>query len=121
MVSTVHGILQQECLAYRVNLHRLARLLVICSALVIQNGIPIEPNSIRISYFKQTSQIFFGPPFRSSTALLLELAQVIKIVDIVAVASVRAGFTTRWEPDIVNADPFQIWESLAQTLPMLVI
>ena len=121
MVSTVHGILQQECLAYRVNLHRLARLLVICSALVIQNGIPIEPNSIRISYFKQTSKILFAPPFGCSTAFLLELTQIVKIVDIVAVASIRAALTTRWEPDIVDADPFEIWESLAQTLPMLVV
>jgi hypothetical protein len=52
---------------------------------------------------------------------LLELAQVVKIVDIVAVASARAAFASWREPDIVDADPFEIWKSLAQTLPVLVI
>ena len=88
---------------------------------MIEDRIPIEANSTRIGYFKQTSQVLSGPPFSCSPALLLELAQVVKIVDIVAVASARAAFASWREPDIVDADPFEIWKSLAQTLPVLVI
>lgn len=80
---------------------------------MVQDRIQVDPDSVGLRRFQQIDEFLFCPPFGCSAAFLFELAQVVEVVDIITVARAGASFTARGDPDVVDANPFEIWKRFA--------
>jgi hypothetical protein len=52
---------------------------------------------------------------------LFEFPKIVQIVDVVAVAGLRGGFASGWDPDVVDAGGFEVWDGGEETLPVFVV
>lgn len=84
-------------------------------------SIPVDSHSDLICLVRQLKQLVLGSPFCALGSLLVELAQVVKVVDIVAIARWRGGFASRRNPHVIDADGFELRKLVVETDPMLVI
>lgn len=106
---------------FRVNFYGIAGLGKVCCSFVVEYSIPIDPYTISPGRGYHLDQLSLGTPFRSDGILLLELAKVIQIVDIVAIASMPAPFTPWGNPHVVYADRLQRWHLGSKAGPMLLV
>ena len=67
----------------------------------------------------QLEQLVLGPPLGRLGALLVKLANVVEIVDVVAIGLfARTAFAGGRDPDAVDADCFEAREGFAETFPV---
>lgn len=88
---------------------------------MVEDCIPVETDSVGLRRLTQLGEVLTGAPFSCSGTFLLELAEVVQVIDVVAVARAGAAFTAGWEPDVVDADAVEIGERFAETLPVFVV
>jgi hypothetical protein len=65
-----------------------------------------------LGHFAEFEQLVFGTPLSTFGAFLVKLAEIVQIVDVVANALGVRAFTARRQPDIADADSFQLGELL---------
>jgi hypothetical protein len=65
-----------------------------------------------LGHFAEFEKLFLGAPLGTFGAFLVKLAEVIQIVDVIANALRVRAFTARWQPDVTDADSFQLGELL---------
>jgi hypothetical protein len=86
---------------------------------VIEHSIPVQPEAQLLRLSGQSEQVFFTPPLGPHATLLVEFTQVIKVIDIVAIAFLTAGFAAWWEPHVVYAASLEIRKRVVEALVML--
>lgn len=69
----------------RVDLNHFDLLFLVGSGLVVQHSIPVETDSKLFTLLGQSKQLLLGTPLGSRRSLLIKFAQVVEIVDVVAV------------------------------------
>jgi hypothetical protein len=88
---------------------------------VIEHRIPIDAQSDLLRLLEQAHQLLLGSPLGRHGALLVELAQVIEVVDIVAVAAGARRFAARWDPHVVDTYGLEAVDGVSEALPVLVV
>jgi len=71
--------------------------------------------------FGEFEEFFFGAPFGTFGALLVEFTEVVEIVDIVANALGISGFATRRQPDVADTNSLEFGDLLGQAFPVLMV
>ena len=88
---------------------------------VIQNSIPVQSDIMYLSGSDQLDEISLAAPFRRPVAFLLELAQVVQVVDVIAIAFGSRGLAAGRQPNGVDANGFENRNDFGDSLPMLLI
>lgn len=69
----------------RVDFNNLALLLAIRGETVIQDRIEVDANATVLGRLAHLHQLVFGAPFGGDAALLVKLAEIIQVIDVVAI------------------------------------
>ena len=83
--------------------------------------IPVNSNSDFVGLLYHCHELFLCTPFCCLSSLLIELAQVIQIIDIVAVARGRGSFASGRDPDVVDTGSFELGDVVVEPNPMLMV
>ena len=74
------------CAVVVVHFNHTALLGVVGSSLVVQDSIPEQTDPVLLCNLAELEQLFFRTPLGAPSTLLVELAKVVEVVDVVAVA-----------------------------------
>ena len=106
---------------FGIDLLRAALLLVVRGGLVVQHGVPVDAHADVVCGLDHLQQLLLGAPFGGDGPLSVELAEVVEVVDVVAVAGRRGGFASGRHPDVVDAGGFEGGHGRRETRPVLVV
>lgn len=94
----------------------------ICAGLVVQHGIKQDLNAGVPRGADELVQVGPGAPLGRPGALLVKLAQVIQIVDVVAVApGTTAALAGRWDPKLGDAQRSKAGYEIDESTPVTLV
>jgi hypothetical protein len=105
----------------RIDFHSMNGFRVVCSCFVIQDGIPQNANTTFTRSVGHLYQLLFRAPLCGAEALPIKLAEVVKVIEVVAVAISPASFTSGRDPHLVNPNPLELRQDALQPLPMAMV
>ncbi|MNV52653.1 hypothetical protein D3C71_1447550 [compost metagenome] len=104
-----------------IDLDYLEDLCLVGSGLMIHHQIDVHGDSLPLTFDDGVDQFLLGPIFGPYSALLVELAQIIQIVDAVPGLFHRQRLGHRRHPYRIDSGAFQLGRELRQPLPVLAV
>ncbi len=77
-----------------IDLDSLALLAMVGAKLVIEHSIPVETDALLLGCVGELEELLLGAPFGGDGALLVELAQIVQIIDVVAITFRARGLAS---------------------------
>ncbi|CDN42503.1 hypothetical protein BN871_BK_00260 [Paenibacillus sp. P22] len=96
-------------------------LLLVRAGLMVHDEIRIDGDAFQLAGLNSFEQLRLRPVFRADSALLVEFAQIVQVVDAVAVVLRRGGFGGGRDPDGINAGCLKLGGPFLEPLPMAAV
>lgn len=59
---------------------------------MVQHSVPVDAHAVVVSCLAQLDELLFGSPFGGDAAFLVELAKIVEVIEVIAVALLGRGF-----------------------------
>lgn len=104
-----------------IHLNSVALLSAVCGGLMVEDCVPIDSYANLVGFVDQIHQFLLRPPFGTNRTFCVELAEVVEIVDVIAIAGRARGFATGRNPYIVDTGALQVRKGPLKAIPVLMV